>query len=196
VRALGARLRCDCAVTSAVHRGVSEHRGIPTVLKTRPVKPNWTELNWQPSGSIPVSATNSLYTYGLCAAICSGPVKFTVDLPLGCLASFAIEIRPKAWLLHRLDRVSRVSKHRKSYPRRSVRRASIRLYFHSTCQQMRNMSVSQSVKLTPLGSFKRRQSADTDDEIESGLSGVPSDRRISSPSQFELNACRVHSESL
>src|SRR6266853_4295500 len=54
---LGPRLRCDCAVTSAVHGGVSEHRGIPTGLKTQPLRPNWTELNWQPSGSIPVSAT-------------------------------------------------------------------------------------------------------------------------------------------
>ena len=27
------------------------------------LRPNWTELNWQPSGSIPVSATNSSQTY-------------------------------------------------------------------------------------------------------------------------------------
>src|ERR1017187_8443021 len=54
---LGPRLRCDCAVTSAVCGGVSDHRGIPTVLKTRLLRPNWTELDWQSSASIPVSAT-------------------------------------------------------------------------------------------------------------------------------------------
>jgi hypothetical protein len=50
----------DCAVTSAVHSGVSEHRGIPTGLKPQPLRSNWTGLNWQPSGSIPVSATTNL----------------------------------------------------------------------------------------------------------------------------------------
>src|ERR1017187_8534755 len=54
---LGTRLRCDCAVTSAVRGGVPEHLGIPTALKTQPLRPNWTGLNWQPSGSTPVSAT-------------------------------------------------------------------------------------------------------------------------------------------
>src|ERR1039458_2512538 len=54
---LGPRLRCDCAVTSAVCGGVSDHRGIPTLLKTQPLRPNWTGLSCQPSGSIPVSAT-------------------------------------------------------------------------------------------------------------------------------------------
>ena len=60
-------LRCDRAVTSAVRGGVSDHRGIPTGLKPQPLRPNWIELNWQPSGSIPVSATNSSITYGHCA---------------------------------------------------------------------------------------------------------------------------------
>src|SRR6266568_4261344 len=32
---LGPRLRCDCAVTAAVHSRVSEHPGIPTRLKTQ-----------------------------------------------------------------------------------------------------------------------------------------------------------------
>src|SRR5260221_10766245 len=63
VRALGPRLRCDCAVTSAVRSGVSEHPGIPAALKTQPLRPNWSELNCQPSGSIPVSATIFSYTY-------------------------------------------------------------------------------------------------------------------------------------
>lgn len=62
-RPRGPRLRCDCAVTSAVRRGVSEHPGIPAALKTQPIRPNWTELNWQPSGSIPVSATILSITY-------------------------------------------------------------------------------------------------------------------------------------
>ncbi len=51
------RLRCDCAVTSAVRRGISEHPGIPTGLKQQPLRRNWTGLNHQPPGSIPVSAT-------------------------------------------------------------------------------------------------------------------------------------------
>ena len=53
------RLRCDCAVTSAVRGGVPEHRGIAGGLKTQPLRLNWTGLNCQLSGSIPVSATNS-----------------------------------------------------------------------------------------------------------------------------------------
>jgi hypothetical protein len=44
-----------CAVTSAVRGGVSQHPEIQAVLKTQPVRPNWTEPNWQPSGSIPVT---------------------------------------------------------------------------------------------------------------------------------------------
>jgi hypothetical protein len=59
------RLRCDCAVTSEVRCGVSDPPGIPTGLKTQLLRPNWTELNWQPSGSIPVSATMFSYTYKL-----------------------------------------------------------------------------------------------------------------------------------
>jgi len=55
----GPRLRCDCAVTSAVRGGVSEQRGILSVLKPQLFRLNWTRLNCQPSGSIPVSATNS-----------------------------------------------------------------------------------------------------------------------------------------
>jgi hypothetical protein len=61
------RPRCDCAVTSAVRGGVSDHPGIPTGLKTQLLRPNWTELNRLPSGSIPVSATNSSTTYRECA---------------------------------------------------------------------------------------------------------------------------------
>ena len=57
-------LRCDCVVTSAVCSGIPGHRGIQGGLKTQPLGPNWNELNWQPSGSIPVSATNSSNTYG------------------------------------------------------------------------------------------------------------------------------------
>ena len=53
------RPRCDCAVTSAVRGGVPEHPGIPIALKTQPLRPIWTHLNCQPSGSIPVSATMS-----------------------------------------------------------------------------------------------------------------------------------------
>src|ERR1035441_9884079 len=59
----GPRLRCDCAVTSAVCGGVSDHRGIPTGLRTQPLRPIWTGLNWQPSGSTPVSATIFSITY-------------------------------------------------------------------------------------------------------------------------------------
>jgi hypothetical protein len=54
---LGTRLRCDRAVTSAVRGGVSDHPGIPTVLKRQPLRPNWTDLNWRTAGSTPVSAT-------------------------------------------------------------------------------------------------------------------------------------------
>src|SRR5260370_12309100 len=36
--------------------------GIPAVLKTQPFRPKWTGPNLQPSGSIPVSATNSSFT--------------------------------------------------------------------------------------------------------------------------------------
>jgi hypothetical protein len=57
-------LSCDCAVTSAVRGGVPEHPGIPTALKTQPLRPNWAGLNCQPSGSIPVSANLFSYTYG------------------------------------------------------------------------------------------------------------------------------------
>lgn len=63
VRAVSSRVRCDCAVTSAVREGVLDHRGIPPGLKTQILRPNWTRLNWQPSGSIPVSATIFSYTY-------------------------------------------------------------------------------------------------------------------------------------
>lgn len=59
----GPRLRCDCAVTSAVRGGVSDHRGIPTGLRTQPLRPIWTGLNWQPSGSTPVSTTIFSTTY-------------------------------------------------------------------------------------------------------------------------------------
>jgi predicted nuclease of predicted toxin-antitoxin system len=51
-------------VTSVVRGGVPEHPGIPTALKTQPLRPIWTRLNWQPSGSIPVSATKSSRLYG------------------------------------------------------------------------------------------------------------------------------------
>ena len=54
------RLRCDCVVTSAVRGGLLEHPGIRTVLKPQPLELNWTGLNCQPSGSIPVSATRTL----------------------------------------------------------------------------------------------------------------------------------------
>ena len=53
-----APLATDCAVTSPVRGGVSAASEIPAVTKTQPVRPNWTGLNCQPSGSIPVSATN------------------------------------------------------------------------------------------------------------------------------------------
>src|ERR1019366_842641 len=61
------RPRCDCAVTSAVRGGILDHPRIPTVLKTQPLRPNWTELNWRTAGSTPVSATMFSQTYGLCA---------------------------------------------------------------------------------------------------------------------------------
>jgi len=54
---LRARLRCDCAVTSAVRGRVSDHLGILARLKIQPLRLNRTGLNGQPSGSIPVSAT-------------------------------------------------------------------------------------------------------------------------------------------
>jgi hypothetical protein len=50
-------------VTSAVCGGVSDHRGIPTGLRTQPLRPIWTGLNWQPSGSTPVSTTIFSTTY-------------------------------------------------------------------------------------------------------------------------------------
>ena len=56
---LSCRPRCDCAVMSAIPDGVSDHRGIQAGLKTQTPGPNWTELDCQPSGSIPVSATYS-----------------------------------------------------------------------------------------------------------------------------------------
>jgi hypothetical protein len=45
--------RCSLAATWRV----PERPGIPTALKTKPLRPIWTGLNCQPSGSIPVSAT-------------------------------------------------------------------------------------------------------------------------------------------
>ncbi len=48
-------------VTSAIRGGVSEHPGIPAELKTQPLRPNWIEMNRQPSGSAPVSATTFLH---------------------------------------------------------------------------------------------------------------------------------------
>ena len=54
------RLRCDHTVTSALRGGISEHPGIPTVLKRQPLRPNRTELNCLPSGSTAVSATQFL----------------------------------------------------------------------------------------------------------------------------------------
>jgi hypothetical protein len=50
-------------MTSALRGGVLDHPGIPTGLKPQRLRPNWTELNCQPSGSIPVSATNSSYGF-------------------------------------------------------------------------------------------------------------------------------------
>ena len=38
-------------------RGIPEHPGIPTALKTQLLRLNWTELNWRLAGSTPVSAT-------------------------------------------------------------------------------------------------------------------------------------------
>src|SRR5437868_5205860 len=38
---VGPRLRCDCAVTPAVRSGPLEHPGIPTTLKTQPLRRNW-----------------------------------------------------------------------------------------------------------------------------------------------------------
>jgi hypothetical protein len=43
--------------TSAIRSGVSDHPGTPRVLKTQLLRTNYTVLNWQPPGSIPVSAT-------------------------------------------------------------------------------------------------------------------------------------------
>ncbi len=54
----------DRVMTSALRGGVLDHPGIPTGLKPQPLRLNRTELNWQPVGSIPVSATNSSYIYG------------------------------------------------------------------------------------------------------------------------------------
>jgi len=54
------RMRCDRAVTSAVRGGVPERPGIPNVPKTQLLGPNWPELNWEPSGSNPVSATKRM----------------------------------------------------------------------------------------------------------------------------------------
>src|ERR1017187_2365068 len=79
---LGPRLRCDCAVTSAVRGGNSVHRGILTVLKTQLLRPNWTGLNWRSAGSTPVSATNSSITYGQCAYACSPNFEVSVAFAL------------------------------------------------------------------------------------------------------------------
>ena len=47
----------DRVITSAIRGVVSQHPGIPTVLKTQLLRLNWTELNWRLAGSTPVSAT-------------------------------------------------------------------------------------------------------------------------------------------
>src|SRR5260370_17952295 len=56
VRAPGQRLRCDCAVTSAVRGGVSGLPPILAPLKKQLPRPHWTLLNWQLSGAIPLCA--------------------------------------------------------------------------------------------------------------------------------------------
>src|SRR5260370_35789982 len=61
---IGPRLRCDCAVTSALRGGILKHPGIPTVLKTQLLRPNWTGPNWRSAGSTPVSGTIFFLTYG------------------------------------------------------------------------------------------------------------------------------------
>jgi hypothetical protein len=81
--------RCDCAVTSAVRGSVSEQAGIPTVLKAQPLRPNWTELNRQPSGSIPVSATILL----LAVSMNCGPSRCLGD-PRRASVSW-LEFRPR-----------------------------------------------------------------------------------------------------
>jgi hypothetical protein len=60
VRALRPRVRCDCAVTSAVRGGGSRCRGIPTVLKPQRLRPNWTDLNRQPRLRFPFATNSSL----------------------------------------------------------------------------------------------------------------------------------------
>jgi hypothetical protein len=47
----------DRVMTSALRGGVLDHPEIPAGLKPQPLRPNSAELNWQPVGSIPVSAT-------------------------------------------------------------------------------------------------------------------------------------------
>jgi hypothetical protein len=49
--------------TSAVHKGVCVLVANRRRPKTQPLRPNGTELNRYPAGSIPVSATNKSTTY-------------------------------------------------------------------------------------------------------------------------------------
>ena len=59
------RLDHDRTMTSAVRGGVwGHHLGIPTGLKTQPLRPNWAGPNWRLAGSNPISATASSSTYG------------------------------------------------------------------------------------------------------------------------------------